>query len=77
MILKTMVGVEIHSHIILETKKLKYPYIHFPKTSDESAIVSSSSLGNIQKINIKTPGESYKVGDTLNFNNRSTTGVGA
>ena len=61
----------------LRDKKLKYPYIHFPKTSDKSAIVSSSSLGNIQKIIIKTAGDSYKVGDTLNFNNRFTNGVGA
>ena len=61
----------------LRDEKVKYPYIHFPKTSDESAVVSSSSLGNIQKINIKTAGDFYKVGDTLNFDNRSTTGIGA
>ena len=61
----------------LRDKKLKYPYIHFPSTLDESATITSSSLGSIQNINIKTAGESYKVGDTLNFDNRFTTGVGA
>ena len=61
----------------LRDKKLEYKYIPLPKTSDESAVVSSSSLGNIQEINIKTEGDLYKIGDIINFDNRFTTGNGA
>ena len=61
----------------LRDKNLKYPYIDTPETLDASAIVSSASKGNIQSIIIKTPGDSYKVGDTLNFDNGLTSGFGA
>ena len=61
----------------LRDEKLEYPYIHLPKTAEKSAIVSSSSRGFIEKIKIKTAGDSYKVGDTLNFDNGTTNGNGA
>ena len=58
----------------LRDKNLKYPYIDTPETLDASAIVSSASKGNIQSIIIKTPGDSYKVGDNFNFDNGLTSG---
>jgi len=56
---------------------LDYPYIYLPDNLSQTGEIVSTNRGELQRVDIKTPGDNYRIGDTLNISNGGTTGFGA
>ena len=77
MILRIISGVETHYHIILRETGVDNPYIYSPDDLSQTGEIVSTNRGIIEKIDVTSPGDNYKVGDTLNFSDTDPTGFGA
>ncbi len=56
---------------------IDYPYIYLPNNLSQTGEIVSTNRGTLQKIEVKTSGDNYRVGDTLNISDGGTTGFGA
>ena len=56
---------------------LDYPYIYLPNNLSQTGEIVSTNRGTLQKVEVKTSGDNYRVGDTLNISDGGTTGFGA
>ena len=56
---------------------LDYPYIYLPNNLSQTGEIVSTNRGTLQKVEVKTPGDNYRIGDTLNISDGGTTGFGA
>ena len=56
---------------------LDYPYIYLPNNLSQTGEIVSTKRGILQRVEVKTPGDNYRVGDTLNVSDGGTTGFGA
>ena len=59
------------------TDDVEYPYIYTPNELKQTGKIISTRRGTVEGIEIKSAGESYKVGDLVNFSDAGTTGFGA
>ena len=53
------------------------PYIYSPDDLSQTGEIVSTNRGIIEKIDVTSSGDNYKVGDTLNFSDTDPTGFGA
>ena len=60
----------------LRESDINYPYIYRPNDLSQTGKIVSTNRGTVSKVDIKSPGDNYKVGDTLNFSD-DVTGFGA
>ena len=56
---------------------IDYPYIYSPNNLSQTGKITSTNRGAVQRIDVKTGGDNYKVGDILNFSDTDETGFGA
>ena len=56
---------------------VNYPYIYSPNNLSQTGEITSTNRGKVLKVEVKSPGDNYKVGDTLNFSDDGSTGFGA
>jgi hypothetical protein len=61
----------------LRESDIKYPYIYSPNDLSQTGKILSTTRGTVSRVDVKSPGDNYKVGDTLNFSTETTTGFGA
>ena len=61
----------------LREDNIDYPYIYSPNNLSQTGKIISTNRGKVSKVEIKSSGDNYKVGDTLNFSDEDTTGFGA
>ena len=61
----------------LREENVDYPYIYSPNNLSQTGKILSTNRGKISKVEIKSSGDNYKVGDTLNFSDEDATGFGA
>ena len=61
----------------LNDPDIDFPYIYVPNKLKQTGEIVSTNRGGIKSIDIKNGGNSYKVGDVVNFLNAGTTGFGA
>ena len=54
-----------------------YPYIYSPNNLSQTGKIVSTSRGKVSRVDVKSSGDNYKVGDTLNFSDLDNTGYGA
>ena len=54
-----------------------YPYIYSPNDLSQTGEIVSTNRGKVSKIEVKSSGDNYRVGDTLNFTDIDPTGFGA
>lgn len=54
-----------------------YPYIYSPNNLSQTGEILSTSRGKVSRVDVKSSGNNYKVGDTLNFSGSDGTGYGA
>ena len=55
---------------------IKYPYIYCPDDLSQTGKIVSTNRGRVSRVDVKSAGDNYKVGDTLNFSG-DVTGFGA
>ena len=60
----------------LREDNVDYPYIYSPNNLSQTGKIVSTNRGRVSKVEVKSSGDNYKVGDTLNFSD-DTTGFGA
>ena len=53
-----------------------YPYIYSPNDLSQTGEIVSTNRGKVSKIEVKSSGDNYRVGDTLNFTDIDPTGFG-
>ena len=56
---------------------IEYPYIYTPNSLKQTGEILSTSSGRVEGIEIKNSGNSYRIGDSLNFLDAGTNGFGA
>ena len=61
----------------LRELNVEYPYIYLPNKLSQTGKITSTNRGAIQRIDVKTGGDNYRVGDILNFSDEDATGFGA
>ena len=60
----------------LRESNVEYPYIYSPNDLSQTGRITSTNRGKVSRIDVKSVGDNYKVGDTLNFS-EDVTGFGA
>tara|TARA_Y100000592_G_scaffold67453_1_gene104793 strand:- start:1473 stop:14264 length:12792 start_codon:yes stop_codon:yes gene_type:complete len=60
----------------LRESGIDYPYIYSPNNLSQTGKIVSTNRGTVSRVDIKSAGDNYKVGDTLNFSG-DVTGFGA
>jgi hypothetical protein len=61
----------------LNDPDIDFPYIYVPNKLKQTGEIVSTNRGGIKSIDVKNGGNSYKIGDVVNFSNVGTTGFGA
>ena len=61
----------------LREDDVNYPYIYAPNNLSQTGKIVSTTRGKVSRIDVKSPGDNYRVGDTLNFSEITETGFGA
>ena len=61
----------------LREDNIDYPYIYSPNNLSQTGKILSTNRGTVSRIDVKSSGDNYKVGDTLNFSETTGTGFGA
>ena len=56
---------------------IKYPYLYSPNDLSQTGKIVSTNRGKVSRVDVKSAGDNYKVGDTLNFSIADPTGFGA
>ena len=56
---------------------VEYPYIYSPNNLSQTGQIVSTTRGKVSRVDVKSSGNNYKVGDTLNFSDSDGTGFGA
>ena len=60
----------------LRESGIEYPYIYSPNGLSQTGKILSTNRGRVSRIDVKSAGDNYRVGDTLNFS-EDVTGFGA
>ena len=60
----------------LRESGIDYPYIYSPNNLSQTGKIVSTNRGRVSRVDVKSAGDNYKVGDTLNFSG-DVTGFGA
>jgi len=60
----------------LREDNVDYPYIYSPNNLSQTGKIVSTNRGRVSRVEVKSSGDNYRVGDTLNFSD-DTTGFGA
>ena len=55
---------------------IDYPYIYSPNDLSQTGKIVATNRGRVSRVDVKSAGDNYKVGDTLNFSG-DVTGFGA
>ena len=61
----------------LREDNVDYPYIYSPNNLSQTGKILSTNRGRVSRVDVKSPGDNYRVGDTLNFSEITATGFGA
>ena len=61
----------------LRESGIEYPYIYSPNDLSQTGKIVSTNRGKVSRVDVKSSGDNYKVGDTLNFSDEDPTGFGA
>ena len=60
----------------LRESGIDYPYIYSPNNLSQTGKIVATNRGRVSRVDVKSAGDNYKVGDTLNFSG-DVTGFGA
>ena len=61
----------------IKETEVDYPYIFLPNNLNQTGKIIATNRGKVDRVEIKSAGDLYKVGDSLNFSSDRTTGFGA
>ena len=61
----------------LREDNIEYPYIYSPNNLSQTGKIISTNRGKVSRVEIKSSGDNYRIGETLNFSDEDATGFGA